>query len=116
MKTPMPWTPSRHQVASAVAALAACLAAQVHAGVVDNTATTVSAPGDPAESWSVLNRGILTVEPGAATNFIAANSGASVILNGATVATSTGTNPGVRLLNSTATINNSSISSTVGSA
>ncbi|MGD1326909.1 autotransporter outer membrane beta-barrel domain-containing protein [Pandoraea pnomenusa] len=115
MKTPMPWTPSRHQVASAVAALAACLAAQVHAGVVDNTATTVSAPGDPAESWSVLNRGILTVEPGAATNFIAANSGASVILNGATVATSTGTNPGVRLLNSTATINNSSISSTVGS-
>lgn len=115
MKTPMPWTPSRHQVAGAVAVLAACLAAQAHAGVVDNTTATVAAPGDPNEDWSVLNRGILTVEPGAATNFISATTEANVILNGATVATSTSTNPGVRLLNSTATITNSSISSTGGS-
>ncbi|VVE45836.1 putative autotransporter [Pandoraea pneumonica] len=91
-----------------------CMAAQAHAGVVDGTTQTVAAPGDPTETWQVMNGGSLTVEPGAATNLITVGTGGILAVNGATVQ-STGLNPGVQLLNTTGTITNSTVGSAGGS-
>lgn len=115
MNTSMPWAPSRHQVASAVAVLLACLAAQAHAGTVDNgTSATVNAPGDPTESWDVHNSSQLTVNAGAATNSITVDTSSTVTLDGATVATTNALTPAIQVLNANATISDSTISSTGG--
>ncbi|ODP32477.1 autotransporter outer membrane beta-barrel domain-containing protein [Pandoraea sp. ISTKB] len=114
MKTSKPVTLKRHQIARAIGILGACLAAQAHAGVVDGVSQTVSAPGDATETWQVHNGGALTVDTGAATNAILVDTDSTVTLRGATVGSTVSTNPGVSLLNSSATINDSTISSTGG--
>ncbi|AKC71614.3 hypothetical protein MB84_22385 [Pandoraea oxalativorans] len=107
-------TPTRHQIAQAVGVVLTCLAAQAHAGIVDGVTQTVTAPGDPAESWQVHNSGSLTVDPGAATNAILVDTDSSLTLNGAAVAATVTTNPGVSLLNTNGVITNSTISSVGG--
>ncbi|VVE80052.1 autotransporter outer membrane beta-barrel domain-containing protein [Pandoraea sputorum] len=115
MKTLKPTALKRHPIAHAVAACVACLAAQAHATIVDGVAQTVTAPGDPAQTWQVLNGGSLTVEPGAATNFINVETGSTLSVNGATVGATLGVNSGIQFLNTSGTIANSTISSIRGS-
>jgi len=114
MKTSMPQTPSRHQIACAVAVLLACLGTQAYAGTVNGGSETVVAPGDPTELWDVHNRGSLTVDTGAATNSITVDTSSTLTLNGATVTATLANNVGVQLLNASGTISNSKISSIGG--
>ncbi|MFJ2981632.1 MULTISPECIES: autotransporter outer membrane beta-barrel domain-containing protein [unclassified Pseudomonas] len=65
-------------------------------------------PGDPAEAW-VLNAAQLYVLPGGATLGIDAQPGSTVGLDGATV--TGGTKRGVNLVDTQATINNSTVTS-----
>ncbi|VVE73058.1 putative autotransporter [Pandoraea captiosa] len=115
MKTLKPRAPTRHPIAHAVAACVACLAAQAQAAIVDGVPATVTAPGNPAEQWLVVNGGTLTVEPGAATNFINVETGSTASVDGATVAATIGVNSGMLFLNTSGTVSNSTVSSTGGS-
>ncbi|VVE31567.1 putative autotransporter [Pandoraea aquatica] len=116
MKTSKPRTLARHPIAHAVAVCVACLAAQAHAAIVDGVAQTVAAPGNPAETWSVINGGSLTVEPGAATNFITLSTGSTLNMDGATVLQTVGVNSAIQFLNTSGTISNSSVTSTRSTA
>ncbi|MCI3205541.1 MULTISPECIES: autotransporter outer membrane beta-barrel domain-containing protein [Pandoraea] len=114
MKTLKPKALTRRPIAQAVAVCVACMAAQAHGAIVDGVSQTVAAPGDPAESWQVINGGTLTVSPGAATNFITVESGSSTSVDGATVSATIGANDGIQFLNTTGTISNSTVSSNSG--
>ncbi|MFJ2993964.1 autotransporter outer membrane beta-barrel domain-containing protein [Pandoraea sp. NPDC087047] len=113
MKTSKFLTPARHPIAQAIGIGIACLSAHAHAATVDGTSATVTAPGDPTEPWVVTNGGSLTVEPGAATNTITLETSSTLSLTGATVQSTT-LNPAVQVLNSSATIDNSTLTSTGG--
>ncbi|MGE8245060.1 MAG: hypothetical protein ACN6RA_03530, partial [Stenotrophomonas maltophilia] len=87
--------------------LALC-AAPALAGTVPGGTTVVVNPGDPIETWDVDTAGTLRVA-GGSTLDITTETGATVILDGATV---TGANQALSLTNSTGDIRDSTITST----
>ncbi|WP_448130261.1 autotransporter family protein [Stenotrophomonas rhizophila] len=82
---------------------------------VSNGSTHTVAPGDVVEEWVVIEESTLIVGTGAETGRIRAESQSHIELNGATVTSdsASSSNPALWLLNSSATVTGSRITSTV---
>lgn len=85
------------------------------AGRVGGGGSHTIMPGDPIEGWIVINDSTLIVGPGAETEEIEAQSQSHIELDGATANVSAGNTLGaVRLVNASATITGSRITSSGG--
>ncbi|MGC7405844.1 autotransporter outer membrane beta-barrel domain-containing protein [Pandoraea pneumonica] len=121
MPTSTSSVPRQRALTSAIGLALATLAVSAQAAPVNGVNRTVNAPGDPSETWTVTNGGSLTVNSGAATNWISIQntSGApsNLTTNGATIdstapAAGGGAAPtAISVQNSNATISNSTVSS-----
>ncbi|VVD83441.1 autotransporter outer membrane beta-barrel domain-containing protein [Pandoraea anhela] len=123
MPTSHVFAPRQRIMASAIALALTSLAVSAQADTVDGSTRTVTAPGNPNETYTVFNGGKLTLQSGTSTNWIYLDGtvtpargashlradGATIIgsmLSGGTLVAA------LRILNSDATINNSTITST----
>ncbi|MFJ2993965.1 autotransporter outer membrane beta-barrel domain-containing protein [Pandoraea sp. NPDC087047] len=105
---------ARHSIAQGVAALLACLVTPVYAGDVDNDDVVIDAPGTPGERWTVRNGGTLTANPGATLGNIIVTTNGSLLTNGATVHATGANVSAIELQNTSAVINNSTVTSENG--
>ncbi|WP_087686588.1 autotransporter outer membrane beta-barrel domain-containing protein [Pandoraea sp. PE-S2R-1] len=123
MPTSTSAAPRQRVLASAIGLAFATLAMSSQAGTVIGTNQVIDAPGDATETWTVSNTGSLTVNNGAATNWLLIqgappSTGPSTLTtDGATIiSTAPGAGGGappaaITIENSSATISNSTVSS-----
>lgn len=106
--------PRKRVLSTAIGCALTSLAVPATAATTISTDTVIVAPGDPAESFDVINGAKLGLDIGVATNSILIEAGSGLETSNATVVSTTAA-PGVELRNASAIIRNSStVSSAAG--